>query len=291
MGGNGRLFQISIPVGKVTKFRCVWARQLVKSSSQTAPYYGILFFADKRGMRAVAKKIEPDFLEMVRGSYKFSHKNQVYAEEHFNILKNLDDKTFTFNSEIITPTVDESSLKIVSHYTVSHNYYPIQLTVEKYKGEFYSKETFTPTKNHRTRLQYIFESETARKEIKIQAPSHYHLATPAVCTALLFTKTKKYNPIISNTFYVITSENIWDYKRAPESRLVYLKCENIYEPEEVVIGDQALLGTRFNVFLDDGGKKKNKISYFISKHHAVPYQVIIDQDIQIDISNFENLGE
>ena len=240
-------------------------------------------------MKKSVEKVQPVFHEIFRGSYCFSHKNQVYAEENFKLFENPDNKTFTFVSEILTPIVEKSSLKILCYYTLAHNYNPIQLKVEKFKGDLYSKETFTPIPNHPNRMVYTFQSKENQKEIKIQTPHHYHLASPAISSALIIIKRKKYNPTISNNFYVITSKNIWDYSCPPENRLVYLKCNNIDEQEEVVIGDQVLTGARFEVSLENRAKKK-KISYFISNYYAIPYQVTLDKDTQVDIKTFENLS-
>ncbi|MCY4645250.1 MAG: hypothetical protein OXB88_11590 [Bacteriovoracales bacterium] len=173
-------------------------------------------------------------------------------------------------------------------YKVDENYSPLLLDMEKKHGTLFSKEIFTPGQSM-DKLTYKFKSKNSKKEIEIQTPNEYHLACPATCSTLIFSKKEKFNSVISKNFNIITSGNIWEYKRSPEIRTLSLKCLNPTEKENLTISKKSLNGTRFEVFSKNRGKWGDKISYFISSDHAIPYQIIVDKNIKIEIDTFKKV--
>ena len=240
-------------------------------------------------MDRATTKLQSNLVKLFHGRYRFYHKQQVYAGESFEVWQNPQDKTLTFRSEIFTPNVKGEDLKITTCYIVDQNYRPIQLVMERCLGEFYAQEVFTPDKEL-PRLNYIFKTQKSHKEITMQVPPLYHLATSAICTAFFFSKTKKYDPIALNNFHVITSHNIWEYQGPPQIGEIFLKCENILTEEERSVGNKKLMGTQFVVSLGKEQGKKQGISYFISRYHAIPYQVTVDHRMQIEIDHFHQSG-
>ncbi len=239
------------------------------------------------GSEAFKTDSEADVQEIYKGSYRYIHEKRNYSDERFSVYKNFDTQEITFVSEIVSRVANGEFLKINVIYTINLKHEPLNVIVEKFLGNHYSKETFTPDKNSH-QLVYEFEGEGGKKSMRVQTPAKYHIATPAICTAMIFTKAKKYDPTILNSYYVISSDNVWEYQKSIESKLVYFRCDNIHVQEEVTINKKTLSGTKFDVFLEEKDNP-DKITYFLSKHFAIPYQVKINRDTHVDIKELQNL--
>ncbi len=234
------------------------------------------------------EEIKAEIAEIFKGSYKYYMGSKTYSEENFKVFKNFEENILIFVSEQLTRVANGEFLKMCTSYTVNGKYEPLQVTIEKSLGDKWAKETFTPDKNM-PQLEYTFETLDSTKTIKVQTPAKYHIATPASCTALMFTKAKKYDPTILNSFYIITSDNVWDYQKAIESKIIYYRCENIHVKDELTINKKTLSGTVFEVFMNDSDPADKRISYFLSKHHGIPYQVTIDKETRADIKNLTDM--
>ena len=238
-------------------------------------------------MTKMAASSSSERLELVRGSYKFFHKAHPYAEEHFKLFQNFDDQSLTFSSQIRSLRKIKGEIfhtKVT--YTVDKKYLPLYLCVKRNLGRLTSKEFFIPNESW-DRLFYRFESKNYKKETKLQTPNKYHLANPAICSVLSFSKREQFNSSISKNFNIITSVNFWEYKRAPESRVLSLKCLNPTEKENLTIAERKLIGTRFETFLKDNNRPGNKISYFLSDDYAIPYQVIADENVKMEVESMK----
>lgn len=236
---------------------------------------------------ALENDTEQDIQEIFKGNYKYFHKDKSYSDEKFSVLKNFSNQDIIFRSEIVSRVANGEFLKINCTYIINLKYEPTFVEIEKSLGNNYSKESFTPDKNSH-QLSYKFQGATDTKSMKIQTPAKYHIATPSICTALIFTKAKKYDPTILNSYYVISSDNVWEYTKAIDSKIVYFKCDNIHVQEEVTINKKTLSGTKFEIFTEDSDNAET-ITYFLSKHFAIPYQVKIDKETRVDIKNLQNL--
>lgn len=240
------------------------------------------------GLAQVVQDADKDIQEVYKGSYRFITGKKTFSDEKFTLYKDFETNDLIFEAEIVSRVANGEFLKLNVLYTVNSKYEPLQVIIEKSLGDQFARETFTPEKNM-PQLVYEFTDGEDTKEVRIQTPAKYQIATPATCTSMLLTISKKYDPTILNSFYIISSENNWEYTKAAQSKNVYFKCDNIHVQEEMTVGKKTLSGLKFEVFLDDK-KRDEKIMYFLSKHHAIPYHVKIDRETHVDIKNLQDLS-
>lgn len=229
-----------------------------------------------------------DIQEIFKGSYKYKREGRTYGNENFSVYKDFESQAITFMSEIVSRVATGEFLKINTVYSINIKHEPIFVKIEKSLGTNYSKESYTPDRNAHQVL-YEFQGGNETKTMRIQTPAKYHIATPATCTSLVFTKAKKYDPTILNSYYILSSENIWDYSKSLDSSTVYFRCDNIHVQEEVTINKKTLSGTKFDIFLEDK-ETPEKITYFVSKHFAIPYKVTVDRNTVVEIQNLQDLS-
>jgi len=80
--------------------------------------------------------------KIFRGSYLSQKQGRTYAEENFEVFRDTKEQSHSFVSEIHSRVSTGELLKIVNHYKINNNYIPIDVSVEKFLGNDYSKETY-----------------------------------------------------------------------------------------------------------------------------------------------------
>ena len=128
--------------------------------------------------------------KLYRGAYNYFENGKQYSTETFEIYENLQDRFYYFKADVLgrAPTGEVLTVKV--DYKISTRYAPIAVRVAKYLGKRVAIETYNFDVNENV-LKYKFVSEDEMGETELNTKHKIHIATPAMCTSLLFLKSKR----------------------------------------------------------------------------------------------------
>ncbi len=238
-------------------------------------------------MPAVEKKNKVLF----EGSYSYLQNEQEYSQEIFSLRSDLMNKTYIFDSEILTSVSTGEFLKIKCLYELTHNFFPVRAKVEKFLGENHVKELYEA--NHKDQvLTYSFESEGKIQTTQRTAAGKYHIATPAFCTSALYTIQKKGNTLSRNQYQMIASNNYWEFESEPIDEFVYLEYKSM-EGNSLLLNDQKLSCTMIHLFQNDSTAKSQEqpTICYLSDHYSIPYKLISPDGVTIQVNYLKKITD
>ena len=232
--------------------------------------------------------------KIYRGAFSYYRNENIYAEEIFDVYRDKKDQTYHYISEAIVKVTTGEILNIHTEYSVTIEYNPIFVMVEKLMGKEVTKETYEYVQK-RNHLAYSFtnsKNETHKDEIAT-APK-YHIATPTAASSMLFMRSKKIDASGKNSFNILVGFNQWEYKDVPYFKNVILERASI-TTEKMNIDGQNVQATQYRMF-DEGADFKNvkepqHVKIFLSQHGGIPYLVKTDDGTKIQIKYFNDLNE
>ncbi|MBF0205654.1 MAG: hypothetical protein HQK53_02070 [Oligoflexia bacterium] len=221
---------------------------------------------------------------LLRGAYEYFSYKKVYSEENFLVYRNSKDSSLIFDSELLTRLDSGEFLKILLTYRLNKNWVPQEVLVDKQVGKKTSKEIFSMDFKKNILSYQFTNSDGYIKEVRLQVPPKYQIATYNTVTSFLFISSKKYDPTGKNFHNILVANNLLTYVLPPQMN--YIVLERISNtPQNVRINDKNLKATIYKAYSQNSFEKKNEgpLEIFISKHYSIPYMIECNKNIKIQI--------
>ena len=234
--------------------------------------------------------------KIYRGAFAYLRNENAYAEETFDVYKEKRDHSYHYVSEAIVKVTTGEILNLHVEYIVNKEYIPQMVVIEKIMGKESTRETFEYVLR-KNQLVYTFSNargDTHTDEIST-APK-YHITTPTAASSMLFLRSKKFDTTGKNSFNILVTENLWEYKEAPAFRNIILERAGLTS-EKMNIDGQNVQATQYKMYDEETDFKKVKepqhIKIFLSQHGAIPYLVRADDGskTKIQIKYLNSLAE
>jgi len=218
--------------------------------------------------------------KLYRGAYDYFENGKQYSTESFEIFENQQEHFYYFKADVLgrAPTGEVLSFKI--DYKISSRYAPIAVRVEKHLGKRKAVETYSFDVKENL-VKYNFFSEDDMGEIELHTKHKIHIATPAICTSLLFLKSKRFQNTGVNTFVTLVSHNRWKYEGEPERRGISI--ERISgTPIDIFMGGKRLKCVKYQMKGQDLTSEVTDetierdvpfLDVYLSKHLTIPYRI------------------
>ena len=228
-----------------------------------------------------------DLEKIYKGSYTYYELQRSYSEENFMVFKNSLDGSYRFESEILTRVANGEFLKVKVLYTITKDYIPLNIVIDKALGSQNVQEFFVINQKEQS-LTYTFITADGSKDIHLGLPPKFYIATPAACTSFLFFLTKKFDPNGKNFYSIITCQNMWELDDEPEQRRIYLEAPQTSQMN-IKIGENALTANQYNMYDETDDAKMNPISFYTSKHLNIPYRIVGANRTKIEVNYLNHL--
>ncbi|MCF8059535.1 MAG: hypothetical protein K9K67_09580 [Bacteriovoracaceae bacterium] len=233
--------------------------------------------------------------KIYRGAYNYYKGENLYAEEEFEVYKDRKELGMSFFAEIHSRVATGELLVIYVDFTLTKDYIPQKLMVERTLGELIVKELydFNPRTNI---IDYIFMSKKGQEHKQIQVPPKFSITTPSACTSMLFLKTKKEDPTSKNFFPILSSTNLWSFENIPFQQTVAVE-RTALASENINIDGHSVSATPYRVFdvIDlDKTEDQDKVPFattHISKHSTIPYVIRSQDGLRIQIKYLNDLDK
>ncbi|RLA64801.1 MAG: hypothetical protein DRQ88_10270 [Epsilonproteobacteria bacterium] len=221
-----------------------------------------------------------DAIKLYRGAYDYYENGKRYCTETFEIFENHQDQIYIFKADILgrAPTGEVLTVKV--DYKISKRFAPIAVRVEKLLGSRVALETYNFDLKENI-MNYKFISEGDIGETQIQTKHKVHIATPAICTSLLFLKSKRLQNTGINSFVSLVSQNKLNFSKPPEKKGISI--ERISgTPIDIFISGKRLKCVKYQmrgyeIFSDVSDPLVEKdvpfLDIFLSKHLTIPYRI------------------
>ena len=233
--------------------------------------------------------------KVYRGAYNYYKGETLYAQEEFEVFKDRKELGITFLAELHSRVSTGELLTAYIDYTLSEDFVPQKLVVERTLGKLMVKEyyDYNPRKNH---LDYIFISKKGREHVKVLVPPKFSIMTPTTSTSMLYLKTKKEDTTTRNFYPIITSTNLWTFDKEPVQKTIVAE-RTALASENIKIDGHNVTATPYKVYDAvniETGEDAEFIPYVttqISKHSTIPYAVSSQEGIKIQIRYLNNLDK
>lgn len=233
--------------------------------------------------------------KVYRGAYNYFKGETLYAQEEFEVYKDRKELGMTFFAELHSRVATGELLTVYLDYVITKEYIPQKLTIERTLGNLIVKELydFNPRKNF---VDYIFLSKKGQEHAKINVPPKFSIMTPTACTSMLYLKTKKEDTTSRNYFPVLCSTNLWTYENEPFQQTIAAE-RTALASENINIDGHSVAATPYKIFdaqdleaADDADQVPFATTQ-ISKHATIPYTVISQDGIRIQIKYLNDLDK
>ncbi len=234
--------------------------------------------------------------KIYRGAYDYISDDKSYAEEIFNVYKDVKESTLTFESQLTCRTPSGEFLLVSTEVIANKDYIPIKVTIKKSLGKEAAEERFSYD-NRTNRLKYVFECNGEEFTSENPTTPKFHIATPTAVTGVLFTKANRISINSRVLQNVITSTNNWNYKSEPVTKVIALERLSLTSCP-IKIKDKSMEGTHFAIYKSGGDsvseqntKSTEVINVFLSKYDGIPYLIEENKNNRIEIKYLNNLDE
>jgi hypothetical protein len=219
---------------------------------------------------------------LLEGSYLYFNKDHNYSQENFKFVQFPESQMFHIYSEILSRIETGEFLKMMIRFEMNYHYQPLFVRIEKSLGNRYCQEVFKYDQ-HDQELQYTFQNSQKTQEFKRPLNSKHYLTTPAFATSVIWTLSKKFDATGRTPVTLVSTHNMWDYEHPPEEKLVFAEFKT-RDLQDFKINNAPLSASHLCVYENDSSSVnvESPVEIFISKHYAIPYQMIHgDQKIVI----------
>ncbi len=209
---------------------------------------------------------------VLEGTYQYFKSDVNYSQENFKLAQFDDTKGYAFFAEILSRLENGEFLKILIRYEMTMNFYPFSVRIEKSIGSRYALETYKIDVAN-LELNYAFQNSSGTQDFRRAVNSKHFLTSPALCTAGVFTLSKKFDATGRTPVTFISSENDWSYKGPPIEKIVYAEPQR--DAEDFKLGGATLAASHVALFDHDSahGALEDRVDLYLSKHFSVPYQL------------------
>ena len=238
-------------------------------------------------------KRTPEGERIFRGFYDYSHKNNFYSEEEFEVYRSRQEPTVSFFSNIYARMKTGEMLHTYVDYMVSKDYVPYKILVEKTLGKNRSSEIYQYDKA-RSLVNYFFLAGGKENHVKIPVTSCFHIAAPSAASSMLFVQDRR-EEISEQTFCTfLTGQNKWFFEAAP-----VLKPVVLYKPrdkmESLEIGVETVYAHVYKLYENKEREHLNvdspHLNIYMSQHFNIPYMFQSSDGVEIKIKKWEQLAK
>jgi hypothetical protein len=208
---------------------------------------------------------------ILEGAYQYFEKDVNFCHESFKLAQFTETKTYCFFAEVLSRLETGEFLKILIRYEMSQNFFPVAVRIEKSMGARYALETYKIDVPN-LELLYTFQNSSGAQEFRRAVSAKHYLTAPALCTAGIFTLSKKFDASGRTPVTLIGAENEWSYAGPPADKIVYAELRR--DPEDFTLNGAPLAATHLALFESYAAHgPEDVVDLFLSKHFAVPYQL------------------
>lgn len=223
---------------------------------------------------------------LLEGSYLYYQKEVNYSQENFKLIQLPDQQSFQVYSEILSRVETGEFLKLLVRYEMTQNFIPFFMRIEKSIGNKYVVESYKYDL-HSQELHYTFQTPQKTQEFTKPHSAKHYLTSPAFATSTLFTLSRKFDPTGRTSVTFVRSHNDWTYEGPPADKLVYAEFKS-RDLADFKLNNNTLSASHLCLYEHDSIHSLNEkpVDIFISKHYAIPYQ-LIHGDMKIVIKNLK----
>ena len=233
--------------------------------------------------------------KVYRGAYNYYKGETLYCEEEFEVYKDRKELGMSFFAEQVSRVATGELLTTYVDYTLTKDYVPQKLMVERKLGELIVREMydFNPRNNM---VDYIFINKKGQEHVQVQVPPKFTITTPAACTSMLYLKTKKEDTTSKNYFSILSSTNQWTFEKEPFQQTIAAE-RTALASENINIDGHSVSATPYKIYdvtdLDktDDHDLVPHLTTQISKHATIPYVIKSDDGIRIQIKYLNDLDK
>jgi hypothetical protein len=219
---------------------------------------------------------------LLEGSYLYFSQETNYSQENFKLVQFPDNQSFHIYAEILSRIENGEFLKIMVRYEMNQHFHPLFVRIEKSLGNRYSQEVFKYDPRSQE-LHYTFQNSQKTQEFKRILNSKHYITSPAFASSVIWTLSKKFDATGRTPVTLVSTQNMWDYEHPPEEKLVFAEFKTRELPD-FRINNASLSASHLCIYENDSSSASVEapVEIFISKHYAIPYQMIHgDQKIVI----------
>ena len=240
--------------------------------------------------------------KIYEGAYDFYRHSSTYSEEIFEVYRDNKEHTYNFIAQLHSRLTTGEVLNMHLDYIISKDFIPLQVHIQKVLRDQSVNEYFIYDSNN-SRIHYRFTKDKFKKDIQMITPPKFHIATPFACTSMLFTRSKKIDNNISNTYHIIMSNNLWEYKAPLMSKIVALDTVSTVK-ENLNIDGNDVTSTQYRLYeykesrKKDTSKPNNKeqshpgaVQIHMSSHMGIPYIINESNNTKMKIKFLQNLEQ
>jgi len=226
---------------------------------------------------------------VLEGSYLYYQKEVNYSQEIFKLVHFPEAQNYHIYAEILSRIETGEFLKIMVHYEMSEHFHPTFIRIEKSLGNRYAQEVFKFDVGAQE-LKYTFQNSKGSKDLTRPLSAKHYMSLPAFATSAIFTLSKKLDATGRTPVALIGSSNEWTYEHPPEEKLIYAEFKTREVPD-FKLNNTPLSASHLCLYeLDNSSLSiEAPVEIFVSKHYAVPYQ-LIHGDQKIVIKNLKKNG-
>ena len=231
--------------------------------------------------------------KLYRGAYKYLRNENMYCEENFEVFKDRKDVGMNFVVQLLSRVSTGEFLKISIDYTINKNYIPQHVTIHRSLGNEKVVESYE-FDNKQNKLTYTFKNKDETHKDVLSTGPIFHIATPCVCTSMLFLKSKKFNTTGKNHYTIYNGQNQWTYEGPPQTKNISVE-KTSQGVENLSIDGNNLQATQYKIFedLNDSNEEENRpfIRTYTSSHLTIPYMVRTEDGTKIQIKFLNDLTD
>ncbi|MAF77388.1 MAG: hypothetical protein CME63_17185 [Halobacteriovoraceae bacterium] len=240
-------------------------------------------------------KRKPRGDKIYRGAYSYFKGDKLYAEEEFEVYKDRKELGMSFFATLHARVATGELLNIYLDYSLTKDYTPQKLLIEKDIGQESVTEIFdfNPRKNG---VDYIFINKAGQEHFQITVPPKFGITTPTTSTSMLFLKYKKEDTTAKNHYQVLSSSNQWVFEKEPYMQNIVAERAAL-SAENFSIDGQSVAATPYRIWdasdIEDinDAAHVNHVSVQLSKYASIPYQVKSQDGTRIQIKYLNDLDK
>ncbi len=223
---------------------------------------------------------------LLEGSYLYYQKEVNYSQESFKLVHLPEAQSFHIYAEVLSRIETGEFLKIIVRFEMNLHYTPLFARIEKSIGNKYAQEVYKVDLTNQE-LHYTFQNSQSTQEFTRPFSAKHYLTSPAVSTSALFTLSRKFDATGRTPVVLISSNNDWVYQAPPTEKVVYAEFTTRDLPDFKLHGNSLSAGHLCLYEYDSSHAiAEEPVELFISKHYAIPYQ-LIKGDQKIVIKNLK----
>jgi hypothetical protein len=211
------------------------------------------------------------------GSYLYYQGEEVYSEENFKLVYLPDIHSYHIYAEILSRVETGEFLKILVRYEMNKHLIPYLVRIEKSLGNKYAQEEYKLDLSN-FELYYSFKNSKSSQTYKKTITGKHYLTSPCLCTAAIFTMSRKFDASGRTPVILISSDNEWSYKGPPTDKIIYSEFKS-RELANFEIQGSTLSASHLCLYEHDSTSYVNEVpvELYLSKYFSIPYQLTQDQ--------------